>query len=282
MDELERCLLVKSEVFVYKIPPRQSARGYRAADWNLSNPDWTGRMRVMEQNKKVRLKLEDKGSGELFAACPVDAYPGPAVEAVTDSSRYFVIRIMDDGGRSAFIGIGFSDRSDSFDLNVALQDHFKGVKKEVEIQKEDTSPKPQLDLAFKEGQTIKVNINIPKSDKAKARSKAGATGLLLPPPPGGAGAGGVKPPPKIENNNTIPGTSNLTPLSSPVESRPVIGSSNVDLLCDLGGGLGGLQINPAPTSGLATAAVPSKSDDPWGDFATADNDGKSSGNWVQF
>ena len=71
----------------------------------------------------------------MFAACPVDAYPGPAVEAVTDSSRYFVIRIMDDGGRSAFIGIGFSDRSDSFDLNVALQDHFKGVKKEVEIQK---------------------------------------------------------------------------------------------------------------------------------------------------
>ena len=84
---------------------------------------------------KVRLKLEDKGNGELFAACPVDAYPGPAVEAVTDSSRYFVIRIMDEGGRSAFIGIGFSDRSDSFDLNVALQDHFKGVKKEDEILK---------------------------------------------------------------------------------------------------------------------------------------------------
>jgi len=280
MDELERCLLVKAEVFVYKIPPRQSARGYRAADWNLSNPDWTGRLRVMEQNKKVRLKLEDKGSGELFAACPVDAYPGPAVEAVTDSSRYFVIRIMDDGGRSAFIGIGFSDRSDSFDLNVALQDHFKGVKKEVEILQEDTAPKPQLDLAFKEGQTIKVNINIPKSDKAKARSKAGATGgLLLPPPPGGGGGGGGVKPPKIENNNTIPGTSNLTPLSSPVDSKPVIGSSNVDLLCDLGG-LGGLQLNPTPA--LATPAAPSKPDDPWGDFATADNDAKSSGNWVQF
>ena len=171
MDELERCLLVKAEVFVYKIPPRQSARGYRAADWNLSNPDWTGRLRVMEQSKKVkdsispvisvslytdnrfpelqllfvislfvwavqvRLKLEDKSSGELFAACPVEAYPGPAVEAVTDSSRYFVIKIVDDGGRSAFIGMGFSDRSDSFDLNVALQDHFQGVKKEEKILK---------------------------------------------------------------------------------------------------------------------------------------------------
>merc|ERR1719483_1090809 len=224
MDELERCLLVKSAVFVYKIPPRQSAKGFRA-------PDWTGRMRVMEKSKKVRLKLEDRGSGELFAACPVEAYPGPAIEAVTDSSRYFVIRIMDEGGRSAYIGIGFSDRSDSFDLNVALQDHFKGVKKEDEILKEDKTPQPQLDLAFKEGQTIKVNINIPKSDKVKARSK-GASGLLLPPPPGGGL--GVKPPPAaIDNNNTIPGTSNLTPLSSPVESRPVIGSS-IDLLCDLG------------------------------------------------
>ena len=121
------------QVFVYKIPPRQSARGYRAADWNLSSPDWTGRLRIMEINKKVRLKLEDRNSGELFAACPVDSYPGPAVEAVTDSSRYFVIKIVDEGGRSAYIGMGFSDRADSFDMNVTLQDHFQGVRKEEKI-----------------------------------------------------------------------------------------------------------------------------------------------------
>lgn len=63
--------------------------------------------------------------GELFAACPVDTYPSSAVENVTDSARYFVITIKDDSGRTAFIGIGFVDRSDSFDFNVSLQDHFR-------------------------------------------------------------------------------------------------------------------------------------------------------------
>lgn len=63
-------------------------------------------------------------------------------------------------GRTAFIGVGFSDRSDSFDLNVALQDHFKWVKKSEEIEKEKEEPKPELDLRFKEGETIKINMKI--------------------------------------------------------------------------------------------------------------------------
>ena len=37
-------------------------------------------------------------TGELFAKCPVDDYPGIAVEGVLDSSRYFVLKIVDDGG----------------------------------------------------------------------------------------------------------------------------------------------------------------------------------------
>ena len=34
-------------------------------------------------------------------------------------------------GRHAFIGMGFTDRGDSFDFNVALQDHFKYVDKQI-------------------------------------------------------------------------------------------------------------------------------------------------------
>lgn len=37
-------------------------------------------------------------AGELFAQAPVQEYPGIAVETVSDSSRYFVLRIQDDNG----------------------------------------------------------------------------------------------------------------------------------------------------------------------------------------
>nr|SVE81652.1 EOG090X0G5X [Daphnia magna] len=187
MEDYEAILLVKQEVFVFKIPPRTSNRGYRAADWNLSTPDWTGRMRLLAKGTECILKLEDKVSGELFAKCPVDTYPGIAIEAVSDSSRYFVVRIQDDSGRAAFIGVGFADRSDSFDLNVALQDHFKWVKQSQEIEKEgatEEAAKPRLDLSFKAGETIKINMKIGKKDGDGASKPKTKTLGGLPPPPG--------------------------------------------------------------------------------------------------
>ncbi|KAF6030985.1 NECAP1 [Bugula neritina] len=196
MADYESVLCVKNEVFVYNIPPRQSNRGYRAADWKLDQPDYTMRMRVVAKGPAVTIKLEDRNNGELFAQCPVEAYPGVAVEAVMDSSRYFVLRLVGDGGRTAFIGVGFQDRADSFDLNVALQDHFRYVAKEKEIAsgtaKIDNTPK--LDLGFKEGQTIKLNIATKKGpdSKSKARPTGAAGGGLLPPPPP---SGRILPPP---------------------------------------------------------------------------------------
>ncbi|XP_032680913.1 NECAP-like protein CG9132 [Odontomachus brunneus] len=208
METYERVLLVKSEVFVFKIPPRSTNRGYRAADWNLQEPSWTGRMRLVSEGDNVTIKLEDKITGELFAKCPIEQYPGIAVETVTDSSRYFVLRIQDDNGRSAFIGIGFLDRSDSFDLNVALQDHFKRLKNREQIEKEKEKPKQELDLRFKEGETIKINMKITKKDGSEVSSKARQRtnpAMGLPPPPGGVK---IAPPPA------------KTPTSSPAHKPP--------------------------------------------------------------
>lgn len=209
--EYESVLIIKPEVFIYKIPPRASNRGYRAADWNLGEPTWTGRMRLVSKGTAVNLKLEDKTTGALFANCPIDTYPGVAIEAVSDSSRYFVIRVQDDNGRSAFLGLGFGDRSDSFDLNVALQDHFKWVKNQEQIEKEKIDPKPELDLGFKEGETIKINMRITKKDGSEGSSRTtkskSSTGFL-PPPPGGLGK--IAPPPagaSTGSNRQSPGNS---------------------------------------------------------------------------
>ena len=103
------------------------------------------------------------------------------VQSVSDSSRYFIIKPTD----GPHLGLGFSDRSDSFDFNMALNDHFKSLRLDEEIAKEEEEPREQLDLSLKEGQTIKVNINIPrKSNRERSRSPAANknANAVLPPP----------------------------------------------------------------------------------------------------
>eukprot|EP00127_Corallochytrium_limacisporum_P005057 Clim_evm12s198 gene=Clim_evmTU12s198 len=210
-DEMERVILVKPEVWVYQIPPRTTTRGQRAADWGLSSPMWKGRLRVMSKGKDLTVKMEDASSGQLFAAAPVDEFPGPAVEQVTDSSRYFVLRVS-DGDRHAFIGMGFLDRSDSFDFQVTLQDHFKHVKQEEEMASIPAAERlqnytPKHDVhSLGTNETIKVNIKIGNKGAGGSQKPKSMGSGILPPPPGGGGFGlppppgsNVPPPPQAQN-----------------------------------------------------------------------------------
>ncbi|XP_003372552.1 sodium/potassium-transporting ATPase subunit beta-1-interacting protein 3 [Trichinella spiralis] len=131
--------------------------------------------------------------GDLFAECPIESYPSPAYESVIDSSRYFVIRLQDPTGRTAQIGLGFADRGDAFDLTVALRDHFRHEEIADEIKKEELaeSNKPKLDLGFKEGETITINIGKKTAVNSDMRNRPKSSALqhdtvpiLLPPPPG--------------------------------------------------------------------------------------------------
>ena len=197
-DSYESIGLVKPEVYVYVIPPRQSTtRKHRAADWKLDAPNYICRLKIISKGEKCLIRLEDRNTGAHFATCPVESYPSMAVENVEDSTRYFVIRVQNDNGQQAFLGMGFNDRSDSFDFNVALQDHFKYLKQAKQIEHEakltaddpQHQQQPKLDLSFKEGQTIKINLRstLPGDEQTKKTGKTVNESFvpgILPPPPG--------------------------------------------------------------------------------------------------
>ncbi|KAF8516774.1 hypothetical protein JB92DRAFT_3142443 [Gautieria morchelliformis] len=204
-DEIESILFIAREISgeysytLFKVPPLRSNEGYRATEWgDLAQPMWKGRMRIVETSKGVTIRLEDGQTGEAFALAPYDTLK-PSVEAALDSSRYFVLRVEDSAsGKKAYIGIGFLERSESFDFNVALQDYTKRFKAaQNPPSPTSTTPSPHLppgpkkDYSLKEGQTFSINLNLGSKKSTSgilgsSSSSSGSTGggvPLLPPPP---------------------------------------------------------------------------------------------------
>jgi len=204
MSGFDRVLLCKPELFVYRVGPRTTNRAVKASDWGLSNPQFTGRLRVMETDGKLFLNIEDSNSGKLFARSYIDNWPTPSFESVSDSSRYFLVKLHSDDGRHAYVGIGFADRSDSFDLNVMLQDHFKRDeidKKQKMLNSGDIKDdSPKMDLSLKKGQKLTINLNTTtKTEQNSAKSRTSQNSSInfkvdafLPPPPNNK---------KIQNKN---------------------------------------------------------------------------------
>ncbi|KAL3647724.1 hypothetical protein CASFOL_008692 [Castilleja foliolosa] len=233
-ETFEHTLLVVREVFVYKIPPRPTSGGYKCGEWLQSDRIWSGRLRVVSCDTRCEIRLEDPNSGELFAACFVN--PGQrevAVESVLDSSRYFVLRIEDGRGKHAFVGLGFNERNEAFDFNVALSDHEKHVKREVEKEagsggeeESDIDIHPAVNHRLKEGETIRINVKNKPSNGAGMLSAAGLSSglagigkpnktLNLAPPPGGVVKirSPIPPPPKAAAADALKATENSKALS---------------------------------------------------------------------
>lgn len=196
-DEIESILYICREVSVYKIPPLKANEGHRAQDWgDLAAPLWKGRLRIVEKSSGVMMNFEDSTTGELFAKTLYDPQK-PPVEAVLDSSRYFVVR-LEDNGKKAYIGLGFAERTDSFDFNVSLQDYTKrffasqNPPSPTEDKAAPVPTGPKKDYSLKEGQTFSISIpgrNKPKGNTGNSllgssnTSSLGGSVPLLPPPP---------------------------------------------------------------------------------------------------
>ena len=198
-EETERTLTVLRQAHLYSLPPRPSAGGWRCQDWPKSSHIFTGRVRVVATGKHCNVRIEDPTNGSLFATCPLsNENPEISVEPVSDSSRYFVIRVV-DGARHAFLGMGFVERNDAFDFNVTLQDHVKQVRFEAQAERNALAgapAEPSKDFSLKGSVSIALPAakpgEVPKPRERPTAAGANA-GIILPPPPSAAGGGGRRP-----------------------------------------------------------------------------------------
>jgi hypothetical protein len=216
-EAIQRVLYITPKVHIYQIPPLTSTKGYSAGQWSTGTPLFSPRLRIIEtaipsmasskESVTTTIILEDPSTGELFAAAPYN-HPS-AVEHCLDSSRFFAIRVIGDGGRKATLGMGFEERSDAFDFGVALQEARKVMELEGEGKGATRQAKQDIeaekkDFSLKEGETITVNfkgmgrrqkntvenasskeqkdrpsfVSVPSSDKVP----------FLPPPPSAVGS----------------------------------------------------------------------------------------------
>jgi len=274
---LEQTLLKVEEVFVYRIPPMMTSGGHHADDWNLATPLETCSLLVLRQDSALLVRLlshKQKQGGpigatdsHLFAQCKIQldlssssstttttqnsknkSSPKPQmehwVEAVVDSSRYFVIRISDESTkREAHIGIGFRERNDAMNFKMSLNEYENAIRKECmvsDIQQQQQQQDDNLDgttntttstsssegdganndndttnstslpmvsnLSLKEGEKIHVNIKGKKSTRTRKTTDK-VTG----------GGSGLKPPMLLRKPPTtssfLSGSSGLPPTS---------------------------------------------------------------------
>lgn len=171
-EVIERVRCVINDAHVFKLPPRQTAGGWRGADWDQEV--WQGTVKVVEREDLTVVLLVDRHSGAIFAVCPVKE---GAIDRCVDSSRYFVVRVENANGRHMFIGVAFNERNDAFDFNISLED----ARKEKELEKNPIElPKvPAKDYSLKEGEKIKVKIGKAGSGSGECKVQISMVSLQL-------------------------------------------------------------------------------------------------------
>ena len=134
------------------------------------------------------------------------------MSTVLDSSRYFVLRI-EDQGRHAFIGIGFNERDEAFDFKVALTDHNRVEANVAAAKALLDSAAPKEDLGLKDGQKIVVKLSgkVKNPDKKQPNKLGGGYSGVAPPP--ARSAAGISAPPS--SSISAPPRAVAPPASAP-------------------------------------------------------------------
>jgi hypothetical protein len=191
-EVIERVRCTIHDAHVFKLPHRQTAGGWRGADW--TQEVWQGTIKVVERGDLTVILLVDRSSGSIFAVCPVK---DGAVDRCVDSSRYFVLRVESAQGRHMYIGMAFNERNDSFDFNTALEDSRR--EKEMEANAAAAASQQGLlphgaaqpvDYSIKEGEKIKISVPGKASGGGSSNSSGSPGGKRRPSRRASDGAGG--------------------------------------------------------------------------------------------
>lgn len=208
---IERVLFVAPNVHVYRIPPLTSTKGFNASSWTSATQPtaqqiFTARLRILEtsigSSITARILLEDPNTGELFAGAPYTSVT--VVQQAQDSSRFFAVRVVGEGGMKATLGIGFEDRSPAFDFSIALGE----VRKVLGFESSSSAGggaaaakglqgKPEADskkdFSLKEGEKITIQVGgkgrrhvTGLSDAQHDKQEDGAALFSIAPPPSAA------------------------------------------------------------------------------------------------
>lgn len=249
--------------------------GHRANDWDVNKWLWQGQLKVQAQGSVLSVLLVDSKSGELFATCPATEPHSKAIDPVVDSSRYFVLRIDDGKGRHAFIGMGFRDRSEAYDFNATVQDHWNGVKRQAEADamraemEARLATQPMRDLSLKEGEKLNIKVNVPGgSGRERPKRAAREGGLTLP--------GGLLPPPPKPGMLASPPKPAAPPQTATAEPTPAATAEASTAQASTAAAPAADAEVPAPAAataddGFGDFNTASGQDDGFGDFSVAGN-----------
>ncbi|GIL75587.1 hypothetical protein Vretimale_15185 [Volvox reticuliferus] len=210
----------------------------------------------------MTVRLNDQQTGELFAECPLPSDGTPlttAVEPVVDSSRYFVLRVVDkDTGKHAFIGLGFRERNDASGFTTGLDEYRKYLRRKQEAdamradyeRQESGEHGTHRDYSLKENIVIPLKIgNVKRQDAGDACSGSSgskAADIVVQ----GVGALKLAPPPPPTSQGPIPNMQTEGAVDSPTASAAAALDTSV------------------PSQGMGPTSVPVGQDDvdEWGDF----------------
>jgi len=209
--DYEYNILAKKGIKVYNIPPMSSNQGHFLDSWK--NKITEVNVKIMGKGHKCIIYLHNY-DGSLFASAVLPEKYDQAVVKCTDSSRGYALKLQDPSGKTAWVGIVFTERNDSFDFQAALQDFEKTRDMELNPQKYAAENKPTQNFSLKQGEKISFNLGGDTGfNKPKPSSNFGD--FKLAPPPGSGGSSFGLPPPGTSFNLPAPGTQ-----SKPVQSQP--------------------------------------------------------------